>query len=299
MKKSWLYGTIAGIALMVTACGPNTAADNRDYAARSLYQDNVTTRGTDMTYRGGLVNGTNGTLFDGTLTGTRGVSPFGTDGLNGDNLGMRAGDRTNNSLYRPMGATIRGANNYANHVGFVRVNRNTLQTNNAGNNIYVDRDALARIVGNVTASVPGVATSTVLVTDEEIFVGLNTDGNNAAAAKEKARMNAQSVSPRYFRVYVTDNQSMINEMGRVASRTGNALGVGPANNNDQQIDRLIKSFGGVTDGEDMRGRRTTTGATTGITNTIGTMTAPGAAATSTGPTNTTTGASSYGSTTQR
>ncbi|WNC13970.1 YhcN/YlaJ family sporulation lipoprotein [Brevibacillus brevis] len=140
--------------------------------------------------------------------------------------------------------------------GYIQTDRQHAQTAGA-NNVYVDRDALARAVGNVTASCPGVQRSTVLVTDEEVFVGLNTQGSDAHTAKNQARMNAMSVSPRYYKVYVTDNPNDIQEIARVASRHSN-LSHARTNETTTSIDALIKRMGGTTDAEQMRARSATT-----------------------------------------
>lgn len=140
--------------------------------------------------------------------------------------------------------------------GYIQTDRQHAQTAGA-NNVYVDRDALARAVGNVTASCPGVQRSTVLVTDEEVFVGLNTKGSDAHTAKNQARMNAMSVSPRYYKVYVTDNPNDIQEIARVASRHSN-LSHARTNETTASIDALIKRMGGTTDAEQMRARSATT-----------------------------------------
>jgi hypothetical protein len=99
---------------------------------------------------------------------------------------------------------------------------------------------LAQAVGNVASSVPGVNSSSVLVTDKEIFVGVNNQAKDKKAANAKVRMNALSVSPRWFRVYVTDNPSMIQEMNRVATHAASTSSA----RYDGHVDKLIRSFGG-------------------------------------------------------
>lgn len=355
MKKHWLYSTIAGIALLATACGNNAAPDTNnqygttgtgagysygDYMTRSnnlvggysgtmgsrhngTYGtgSNNTAFGVDRTtgYYGAASNntafrgsgygatgyGTSGTGMNG--YGSTGVGTTGGYGTTGPGYGtagtgttgsyqpygfgngtagidpfvVRAGDqanyRMNNSIYKFGGNTgmrtagTNGAGNQAgfNRMGYARMDVNYVRTNSDTlSQFHVDRDALAQVVGNVTCSVPGVSTSTVLVTDEEIFVGVNTEGRQAKSAKPKVRMNAMSVSPRWFKVYVTDNKDMIDEMTRIYSRSSNVNVASP--HDDRQIDNLIRSFGGSTDSEQMRGRRDANRSMTG-TNTAGTQ----------------------------
>ncbi|MFP3387409.1 YhcN/YlaJ family sporulation lipoprotein [Brevibacillus sp. SIMBA_040] len=193
--------------------------------------------------------GTAGTGTTGTgITGT-GITGTGTAGTLSTVPGTTG---TRHSVYQKHAWNRGGAGvmqTSAPKMGYVQTNRQQLHTASA-NHVYVDRDALAQAVGNVTASCPGVQRSTVLVTDEEIFVGLNTQGGDARTAKHQAKMNAMSVSPRYYKVYVTDNQNDIQEISRVASRSSN---VHSARTEDTaSVDALIKRMGGMTDGEQAR-----------------------------------------------
>ncbi|MFF2530051.1 YhcN/YlaJ family sporulation lipoprotein [Brevibacillus sp. NPDC058079] len=127
-------------------------------------------------------------------------------------------------------------------MGYAQTDRQHMKTASV-TNVYVDRDALAKAVGNVTASCPGVQRSTVLVTDKEVLVGVHTQGADAHTAKKQAKMNAESVSPRYYKVYVTDNPNDIQEIARVASRSSN---VSTARTEDaKSIETLIKRMGGT------------------------------------------------------
>lgn len=229
-------------------------------------------------FRGFGTNGGNdGFLGFGTNGGNDGFRGFGMDGRNNGFRGFGTDGRNNNfnaytngtrpytafpdgtrnqSIYQNAGTragmgTMGATGNGMPHMGYATTDRNVLRTTNNANQVYVDRDALARAVGNVTASCPGVQRSTVLVTDEEIFVGLNTNGQNAAEAKKQARMNAMSVSPRYYKVYVTDNARDIQEITRVASRTNNTMGVRSVDGD--QLNSLIKRMGGKTDAETTKG----------------------------------------------
>lgn len=278
------FGTGAG-----TMNGTNYGTNATGYGTRATGFGNYTGTGTSNYgtngYTGTGTYGTNG--YTGTGTGTYtglgdgfrgfgmdgrndGFRSFGTDGrfdgfrnnnynayTNGTRPYTAFPDGTRNqSIYQNAGTrtgmgTMGATGNGMPHMGYATTDRNVLRATNNANQVYVDRDALARAVGNVTASCPGVQRSTVLVTDEEIFVGLNTNGQNAAEAKKQARMNAMSVSPRYYKVYVTDNARDIQEITRVASRTNNTMGVRSVDGN--QLNSLIKRMGGKTDAETTRG----------------------------------------------
>ncbi|MFS0553507.1 YhcN/YlaJ family sporulation lipoprotein [Brevibacillus sp. 179-C9.3 HS] len=164
---------------------------------------------------------------------------MGTMGTNNAPAGM------NQSIYQNQAGNRGGAGIMQTsmpRMGYAQTDRQHMKTANAAN-VYVDRNALAKAVGNVTASCPGVQRSTVLVTDREIFVGVHTQGADARTAKKQAKMNAESVSPRYYRVYVTDNPNDIQEIARVASRSTN---VNTARTEDKtSIDTLVKRMGGT------------------------------------------------------
>jgi len=301
MKKTWLYSAVAGIALVASACGNNASDYNRSNGT------------TTQNFAGGP-----GGVFDSTTRSTnfypngytagsmRNYSAFNGTGMRGAGAGsgmFGGGGDTGMSLYRSGGMTMAGTGQNGagmsrmEQMGYFRVDRNAMQTNStAANQVYLDRNALAQIVGNVTASCPGVNASTVLVTDEEVFVGLDIDQNNAASGqtggqnagtaggrtggetnyqanggtlgnqtmaqtvKAQARMNAMSVCPRYYKVYVTDDQQMIDELTRIASTTHYTYGNGVNDNQlntERTIDSLVSRMGGLPDGQDMAGRGST------------------------------------------
>lgn len=137
-------------------------------------------------------------------------------------------------------------------LGYSQTNSNQIRTNGL-DHVYVDRDALAQAVSNVTASCPGVERSTVLVTDEEILVGLNTTGQEANTAKKQARQNAMSIAPRYYKVYVTTDPNIVQELTTTASRSSN---VSSAGHHEMNVTPLIKRMGGKTEREEARTQRT-------------------------------------------
>jgi hypothetical protein len=289
MKKSWLIGTIAGLTLMVAACANNAAPNYTNRSDGPAVRNQAVpgyprTGTTGVTAYDGYGAGYGATTFGttggalGWNTGRWGAYGTGADntafglnrtdgyfGMTSNNAGFRgmgpfhaydgtAGTRGMGhgpwSIYRDRGMGTLGTH-ASSHIGYATVQRNSLHAN-AVHNVHVDRSALARAVGNVTASCPGVVSSTVLVTDEEVFVGLHTRGTDSRTAKSQARMNAMSVSPRYYKVYVTDNPRMISEMTRIASRSSGLNA--NTTQEERHIDALIHSFGGLADGDEMRSR---------------------------------------------
>lgn len=181
-------------------------------------------------------------------TGYRGASTYSAYGTtNNAGLHTRYATVPGQSMYQST--RMNTAQNNMPSMGYAKIDAVHARTySTAHSRVYVDRNALAKAVADVTNSVPGIRSSTVLVTDEEIFVGCTTDHKNAHDSKNKARMNAMSIAPRYYKVYVTDDPGMIAELTRVASTTTHANATMPQN--DSQINGLIKRFGGMTDREE-------------------------------------------------
>lgn len=262
MSKKWLIPAIAGIALMASACGNNAAPNyttpnnttTTQQAGRSFGADGTNVRNYGTGYTGTAFDGIGysrtrdgirGSDYNGFANGARPFHAF-TDGRTGSayNRGLN-----NASIYQNQGPTRTGMVTMQSgmaRLGYAQADRNQIQTNGL-DHVYVDRDALAQAVSNVTASCPGVQRSTVLVTDEEVFVGLQSMGNDGNRVKQQARQNAMSICPRYYKVYVTDDANDIQEMIRIASRSSN---VSSARDNGINVDSLIKRMGGKTEREE-------------------------------------------------
>lgn len=139
----------------------------------------------------------------------------------------------------------------ANTTGYAVVHRNQLRGYEKTSRVYIDRDALAQAVGQVVCSVPGIDNATVLVTDEEIFVGVKTSDKDDRSATVKARNSALSIAPRYYKVYLTDDPNMTKELSHVANSSAKTASTQSTTGaaHVQTVDRLVKSFGGMTDSE--------------------------------------------------
>lgn len=226
MKKQWLFGTFAGIALLAAACNPNNMNTQQ-------FGDNANRFGYD--------NQNQSAPF---LRYTRDTTPFtaGNNGVRGNLFGDTT-DQNGYSYYVHPNNRTGIRTTAANQFGYVRMNSAALRNRgNMANQPYLDRNALAKVVANVTCSIPGVNTSSVLVSDEEVFVGLTTRGGDDRPVRSKAYMAAMSVSPRWYRVYLTTDRKLMNQMDRIGRNRMNQA------NSDQAIEQLVRMFGGVPDG---------------------------------------------------
>lgn len=187
-----------------------------------------------------------------------GYSPYGTGGTTGT-AGTYGYHGQQHSIYQPntggYGASTQsaqprigyahlsdnqGATGHA-HSGATVQNRtmpngNTLyQGQNMGvAGVHVDRQMLASAVCGVAKQVPGIKQATVLATDNQLFVGCDTSGMTPAQAQktlEKVQKGCENVSPRYYKVYTTNDQNIISKVQTHATQMGNKT--------DQQFEQMI------------------------------------------------------------
>lgn len=102
--------------------------------------------------------------------------------------------------------------------GYVTYSKQDMHAQQAGS-FFVDRNVLARTVGTVVNSIPEVQNSSVLVTDEDIFVGVK--GVKDVSTLNKVKLSAWSVSPRYYKVYVTSDAKTIGQVQSLVANSNN------------------------------------------------------------------------------
>ncbi len=131
-----------------------------------------------------------------------------------------------------------------NEVGYFRYNPENYKGNQSlttDPGIRIDRPTLAKHIASLVAVLPNVKESTVLVTDDHVFVGIITkNGKQDQNMVKEAKRTAESVTPRYFRIHVTDSkslQSSINELGLRMQRSGDIDG------SRNSLNQLLKKMG--------------------------------------------------------
>lgn len=124
-----------------------------------------------------------------------------------------------------------------NPVGYIRYQAENNQRGDRAPNIYVDRNNLARQIAYLVTNQRGIKDATVLVTDDHVFVGIN--GNQGKKLDpptlRRIRQTALSVTPRYYRVHVVNENSLLRRMNEVG--TGRARG---------DLQRLLRDLGDTT-----------------------------------------------------
>jgi hypothetical protein len=222
----------------------NAMLDNRGWTntgVRNGYQTyTAPTRGTGT---GTYGTGTYGTYRNGTSTygtDTTGINRYSNYGYN-NNVNTARNQQMgtyNYSIYKSNNTTT---NRQQPSVGYTRIGEGTGASTRAAStanitsqNVYVDRQMLANAIAGVAKTIPEVKNVSVLTTDNQAIVGCNTKGLNTNQLKtvlQKVQNQTSSVCPRYYKVYTTGNQKVIDNVHRNAGSFGNKT--------DSEIEKII------------------------------------------------------------
>ena len=120
-------------------------------------------------------------------------------------------------LYREGGG--QSIRNVSNDFGYVRHQKSPVMNDHTANEtrIALDREQLAHIISKYSVNLPNVHDAATLVTDQEVLVAYTTDSKNRNATADQVKRTAMSVVPRYFRVYVTDDKTLMQDVENLAS----------------------------------------------------------------------------------
>lgn len=131
-----------------------------------------------------------------------------------------------------------------NEIGYFRYDPIHYQNPPQSAHYSFDRPVLAKQIASLVAVLPNVKNSTVLVTDDHVFVGILTkNGKRNAKTVQEAKRTAESLTPRYFQVHVTDRkelESAINQLGLRMQGNGDIEG------NTDSLNELLKRMGDET-----------------------------------------------------
>lgn len=140
--------------------------------------------------------------------------------------------------------------------GYVRHTRNTNNMKSQrqpSNIVYLDRDRLADMISSMAIQLPYVHDTAVLVTDEEVLIGYKTTTKDRDATADQVKKTALSVIPRYYHVYVSDNEGIIPTIERY--QDGSTANGQMDKSIEQTITEMKKAPQGrkVSDGENENG----------------------------------------------
>ncbi|ASK62838.1 hypothetical protein CFK37_12115 [Virgibacillus phasianinus] len=98
-----------------------------------------------------------------------------------------------------------------NRLGYVHYTKDQLRNNNENNHaVTMDRHKMADMISRIILRNDGFEEVATLVTDKEVLIAYGkSDGLDKNLAADIAKKSAVSVMPKYFHVYVSDNESLI------------------------------------------------------------------------------------------
>ncbi|MDA8353086.1 MAG: YhcN/YlaJ family sporulation lipoprotein [Firmicutes bacterium] len=100
-------------------------------------------------------------------------------------------------------------------IGFSRQQGNK-GSNTGQNDVYFSRSALAKQISNLSTRLPQVDDATVVVTDDKVLIGVKSGkGKVSDKILHEVRRTAWSLTPRYYRVYVTGDPEVRNQLNRI------------------------------------------------------------------------------------
>ncbi len=109
-----------------------------------------------------------------------------------------------------------------NEIGYFKyIPENYINKNgtNTGNSVFIDRPLLARQIAQMVTVLPNVKDGTALVTDDHVFIGITTkSGKVDKKTAEEAKKTAESLTPRYFKIHVTSDKKLNNDIKSIGMR---------------------------------------------------------------------------------
>ncbi|MBA4602771.1 YhcN/YlaJ family sporulation lipoprotein [Thermoactinomyces mirandus] len=112
-----------------------------------------------------------------------------------------------------------GGQNEIGYFKYIPENYTNKNGANPGNNVFIDRSLLARQIAQMVTVLPNVKDGTALVTDDHVFIGITTkNGKIDRKTAREAKRTAESLTPRYFKVYVTSDKKLNDEIKSVGMR---------------------------------------------------------------------------------
>ena len=112
-----------------------------------------------------------------------------------------------------------GARNVSHDYGFVRHQKSPVANDQGGMEHYsaLDREQVANIISKLSTDTPNVYDVATLVTDQEVLVVYSTDSKDRNLTADQVKRTAMSVVPRYYHVYVSDNQRLVRDVENLAN----------------------------------------------------------------------------------
>jgi hypothetical protein len=215
--------------------GRTTSTQSASHQVGFVYigKDAGTTAGKG-TRTAGTATGTAGTSStsgstDNTGTTTGSTSATGMTGSTG-NIGSNSASASNTGTTSGSTGNTGSTGSAAGTTG----SQGQTMTQHGTPMVYVDRQNLAYAIANAVKAVPGCRAATVLTTNNQAFVGCDTTGlstSDARRALRQAHTASESVCPRSYKVYSTNDGTVTNKIHQNPAAY--------ANKTDKQFEQMI------------------------------------------------------------
>jgi ribosomal protein S17E len=117
-----------------------------------------------------------------------------------------------------------GIRNVNNNYGFVRHQKSPIPNDNGGVEHYsaIDREQVANVISELSTSIPNVNDVATLVTDQEVLVAYSSNTKDRNMTADQVKRTAMSVVPRFYHVYVSDNNNLMRDVENLANLDSNS-----------------------------------------------------------------------------
>ncbi len=143
-------------------------------------------------------------------------------------------DMANRDVYEESGDTInvnnkreelyneggsQGVRNVSDDFGFVRHQKSPINGDRGGTEHYsaIDREQVANIISQLSTDIPNVNDVATLVTDQEVLIAYSSDTKDRNFTADQVKRTAMSVVPRYYHVYVSDDNNLMRDVENLAN----------------------------------------------------------------------------------
>ncbi|RBW71283.1 YhcN/YlaJ family sporulation lipoprotein [Bacillus taeanensis] len=141
-----------------------------------------------------------------------------------NDLGMRNVSDTDSYNFADKTTQKLIPNQDTDQFGYVRLQKNENDSTQQGVIGAIDRDAVADMITRMAVNLPNVNEAATLVTDDKVLIGYQTDAEGRFETADQVKKTALSVIPRYYHVYVSDDDTVISDIERfqnLTTRTNN------------------------------------------------------------------------------
>ncbi|WP_373893226.1 YhcN/YlaJ family sporulation lipoprotein [Virgibacillus natechei] len=123
-------------------------------------------------------------------------------------------------------------------LGYVRYTNDQVDNDREQNrNITIDRNEMANSITRVVLRNDGFEEVATLVTDEKVLIAYEKDEDiDENTAADIAKKTAMSIMPRFFEIYVSDNEILMEDIESLSNSTTENR------NYDNTIDQIIEEM---------------------------------------------------------